>query len=316
MCLDCCGGIIILVHRRLLTPAGNSLSLSLFLSDQEDCIALWKLWVPTTLFSFIFLPLHLRIPWSATTSLVWTIVLSSMRGKDSEPLSPGEGVAASSGSAMLLLFEQSFEDTHIDPVDADPRLVHSTITVSGPDKKHLIARVSSAIMSHGGNVTVTKMNRLGSQILLVMNVSYSRDVNARGLQEAVKSEVDIDSSGRDMSVSFNSLKHRPTLIRRSQFVTGIKLETSGEDTPGVVADFANLLSTLNCNIERLDSYLKMRNGKPIFYLHVEAGADREFTPEDILSIREETKILKDKYQLTKCNVGILRHNRVELDPGK
>jgi hypothetical protein len=46
----------------------------------EDLIALWKIWVPSTFLNFALMPMHLRIPWVATTSLIWTCILSSMRG--------------------------------------------------------------------------------------------------------------------------------------------------------------------------------------------------------------------------------------------
>lgn len=49
---------------------------------KEDLLALWKIWVPATLVNFAFMPLWARIPTVATTSLVWTMILSAMRGGD------------------------------------------------------------------------------------------------------------------------------------------------------------------------------------------------------------------------------------------
>jgi hypothetical protein len=49
---------------------------------KEDLTALWKLWVPGTLINFAFMPMHYRIPFAAGISLVWTMVLSAMRGGD------------------------------------------------------------------------------------------------------------------------------------------------------------------------------------------------------------------------------------------
>jgi len=45
----------------------------------EDLLALWKIWVPSTIINFAFMPMWARIPWVAGTSLFWTIVLSYMR---------------------------------------------------------------------------------------------------------------------------------------------------------------------------------------------------------------------------------------------
>ena len=52
----------------------------------EDLIALWKIWVPSTFLNFALMPMHLRIPWVATTSLIWTCILSSMRGMHHVPM--------------------------------------------------------------------------------------------------------------------------------------------------------------------------------------------------------------------------------------
>lgn len=47
-----------------------------------DLFALWKLWVPATAMNFAFSPMWMRIPVVASTSLIWTCILSSMRGGD------------------------------------------------------------------------------------------------------------------------------------------------------------------------------------------------------------------------------------------
>ena len=47
---------------------------------KEDLFALWKLWVPSTIINFSIMPMHLRIPWVASTSLIWTCIISAMRG--------------------------------------------------------------------------------------------------------------------------------------------------------------------------------------------------------------------------------------------
>jgi len=95
-------------------------------------------------------------------------------------------------------------------------------------------------------------------------------------------------------------------------VTGVKLKITGEDQPGMIADASALLSTIGCNIERLDSYRKNKGSSANFHLHVDAGADREFTHAEIEHIKEETRRMKQKYNLTRAEVGILRHKRVEL----
>ena len=49
---------------------------------KEDLAALWKVWVPSTFINFAFMPMWARIPWVAGTSLIWTCILSALRGGD------------------------------------------------------------------------------------------------------------------------------------------------------------------------------------------------------------------------------------------
>jgi hypothetical protein len=49
---------------------------------KEDLVALWKVWVPSTIINFAFMPMWARIPFVAATSLLWTSILSAMRGGD------------------------------------------------------------------------------------------------------------------------------------------------------------------------------------------------------------------------------------------
>lgn len=46
----------------------------------DDLIALWKIWVPSMFLNFAFMPMWARIPWVTTTSLLWTCIISAMRG--------------------------------------------------------------------------------------------------------------------------------------------------------------------------------------------------------------------------------------------
>lgn len=46
----------------------------------EDCKSLWSIWIPAQMVNFAFVPRHLRIPFVAGTSMLWTVVLSVKRG--------------------------------------------------------------------------------------------------------------------------------------------------------------------------------------------------------------------------------------------
>lgn len=50
---------------------------------QSDMVAMWKIWLPAQMTNFMFIPLHMRMPFIASVSFGWTIVLSMMRGGNS-----------------------------------------------------------------------------------------------------------------------------------------------------------------------------------------------------------------------------------------
>lgn len=50
----------------------------------EDCVALWKLWIPVMAVNFSVMPMWGRIPVVATASLLWTCIISYMRGSFDE----------------------------------------------------------------------------------------------------------------------------------------------------------------------------------------------------------------------------------------
>ena len=50
----------------------------------DDVKALWKIFIPTSIMQFTFMPMHLRVPFVATVGFVWCAILSSMRGGEIE----------------------------------------------------------------------------------------------------------------------------------------------------------------------------------------------------------------------------------------
>ena len=60
-------------------PAGASLA-ACRAELWDNCKALWMIWVPAQTVNFTVVPRHLRIPYVAGVSFVWTVVLSVSRG--------------------------------------------------------------------------------------------------------------------------------------------------------------------------------------------------------------------------------------------
>ena len=51
-------------------------------SDMTNC---WKLWVPMQAINFSVVPVHMRVPFAAGVSFVWSCILSALRG-DMKPV--------------------------------------------------------------------------------------------------------------------------------------------------------------------------------------------------------------------------------------
>jgi hypothetical protein len=49
----------------------------------DDLIAMWKIWLPAQMINFLYVPLHMRMPFIASVSFGWTVILSMMRGGSS-----------------------------------------------------------------------------------------------------------------------------------------------------------------------------------------------------------------------------------------
>jgi hypothetical protein len=41
----------------------------------------WKLWVPMQAINFSIMPVHMRVPFAAGVSFVWSCILSALRGE-------------------------------------------------------------------------------------------------------------------------------------------------------------------------------------------------------------------------------------------
>ena len=104
----------------------------------EDLTALWKIWVPATLINFAFMPMHLRIPFTAGVSLLWTCILSTMRGGDIEHAIDMVG-GAITGATLHMMEEELYNSTSsnylfTEPIELASDKHHFVITASGRDR--------------------------------------------------------------------------------------------------------------------------------------------------------------------------------------
>jgi predicted amino acid-binding ACT domain protein len=187
----------------------------------EDLTALWKIWVPATIFNFAFMPMWGRIPCVAATSMVWTMILSSMRGGD---VSHGEDMAGGAVTgATFTLVEEGLGEIFTRPIELARDKHHMVISASGLDKVGWAAEISRAVANAGGNVTHCKMVRLGTEFIIVMHVAVEPE-NQRTLTKALKS----DESLKNLHIQMNSIARRMTGTFKPP-VMGFKIRCIAED---------------------------------------------------------------------------------------
>lgn len=172
--------------------------------------------------NFMFMPMHLRIPTVAGISLVWTCVLSAMRGGD---VAHGEDMAggAVTGATYVLLKEGLDEHYNTSPVELDPTLQHMSISATGKQRPGLVAMLCRHISNEGGNVTHSKMVRLGQEFIVQMHVSVppeQRDTLFKSLKSSkiLKNE---------LAIQVTPLNRRPAESPKATL--GMKIHCVGRD---------------------------------------------------------------------------------------
>lgn len=243
------------------TVAGNSPMDGLYKYSQnykEDMVALWKVWVPATIINFTFSPMWLRIPFVASTSMVWSCILSAMRGSDDLPAEEAADLFGNQGRA--------FERTMLSP-KLHAHQDHILLMAHGPDRLGLVASVASAVRDANGSISESKMVRMGGDFMLMMVVSVN-EADKPALNKLVHSGVGDSMSlvTKDISESVrlsNSIRSRSTAqCKQAEF------RVWGEDKPGVVAEVTKMLQSHGINIDRLDTKVRPTfQGKDHFEVH-------------------------------------------------
>jgi predicted amino acid-binding ACT domain protein len=189
---------------------------------QEDLLALWKVWVPFTVINFAFMPMYARVPFAACVSLVWTCILSSMRGGD---VVHGEEMAGGAvTSATLTLMEEGFVGFFQSSVDLDKNMNHVIISASGPDKAGLVATFAGQVAKEGGNVTHSKMVRLGNEFIILMHVAMPPEQSKKDLVGALQKNEDL----KPLNIRCAGLTRRTT-GKYDRATHGLRIHCVGED---------------------------------------------------------------------------------------
>jgi predicted amino acid-binding ACT domain protein len=165
------------------------------------------------------MPMHYRIPFVAGVSLLWTCVLSAMRGGD---VVHGQDMAggAVTGSTYQILLE-GLDAFNMTPVEIDHDMDHMNISAAGKQRPGLVAMLARHVADYGGNVTHSKMVRLGEEFIIQMHVAIPKE-DIKNFQRSLK-----DPKLKELDIQATTLTRRPT--KKDTAVIGMRIHCVGED---------------------------------------------------------------------------------------
>ena len=263
---------------------------------KEDLCALWKVWIPSTLLNFSFMPMWGRIPWVASTSLIWTCILSAMRGGSDVPATNVYvGVDA---STMELVTR-----TVVGPAPKlDPTQSHVLLVAKGPDRPGIISSLTQRLYEHGATVTTSKMLSLGDEFAILMHASVPPEKlsalqsgiggNTR-LRKGMTGEM-LSTASDGLQISIKTVK--PSVDTATPSFVG-KVWLTGADQTGLLYRLSQVLAEQQLNIEHLQTELHMpsQDGAPqLFSAHCHVCSDVGQPPPNIQQVKAHLKELEQQ----------------------
>jgi len=270
-----------------------------FSNINDDMIALWKIWVPATIVNFSFMPMWARIPFVATTSLLWTCILSAMRGRSTKELETALDAPSQSsemvGNPSRLLEKSLTRQSNYSAARAlTPGHDDLVITAFGPDRVGLVADMARAIKQNGGNVHESKMMHVGGDFTVMCHISIDKDQKSGLIAE-------LGGIG-DLRVHLSELHSRAEADKEHPIRFQARVKLIGPDRPGLVHALTEFLAASKLNVEQLISETsaptttndKMSGSHTLFVLEADISARRKINEANL---NQSLKKLGDRMQV-------------------
>lgn len=262
----------------------------------EDLKALWKIWVPSTFLNFAFMPMWGRIPWVAGTSFVWSMILSALRGG---AVTEGDELTGTVTGESYQLLKASVNDFLASPVDLDRTLSHVCVSASGPDKIGWAAKLAGAVAELGGNVTHSKMVRLGQEFTILMHVSV-RPEKKKKLVSGLYSDEGLEP----LNLRVSSLTRRQTgMFMPATY--GLRIHCVGEDRPGMLAAIAKSISGKGMSVENITTELRQGpHGRRDFVVNTDVTTTQILEEEGLDVLLKDIQKLKEQLKLDVLDIRV------------
>ena len=279
--------------KEVVTSNGNpdfAKALSLYKENMvEDLKALWKIWVPATFVNFAIMPMWARIPTVAATSMIWTCILSAMRGGD--VVHSDDFIGSPVSGSTFQLMKEGIQDLGLfqTSVDIDPNLAHICVSAAGPDKVGWVSLVAGAVASEGGNITHSKMVRLGHDFIVLMHVSVPPE-KVRTLISSLNKNKEL----KPLNIRTSHLTKRQT-GKYAKPINGLHIHCVGEDRPGMLAAVAREVSEANMSVENITTELKSNSsGRRDFVINCTCTAAYNLEKQDLEHLSQKFESLKNE----------------------
>ena len=159
---------------------------------------------------------------------------------------------------------------------------HYVINVMSNDHPGIVAAVSDAVESLGGNIDACSQTVLGGYFTLIMIISVPEPIESESLAERIRGR---DSRNAELQVMV--LPSRHTLPEPSEPCGQFVVTAFGQDRPGIVRCFSEYLAGKDINIVDLYGDLKGKEFVLIGQVEVPKRYDTEMLQADLEAIGKD-----------------------------
>jgi len=201
--------------------------------------------------------------------------------------------------STLTLVKEGLDEMFASPVDLDRSLAHVCISGAGPDRIGHVAKMARTVADAGGNVTHSKMIRLGQEFTTLMHVGIEPE--KRGdLIKSLRDSKDL----KLLNIRASSLTRRQTGYYKSSIV-GLKIHVIGPDRPGMLANIAEMIAHRGMSVEDITTELRMgKDNRRDFVVNAEVITTEKMDEKDFDSLLAEFQILKDEMNLSVVDIRV------------
>lgn len=145
------------------------------------------------------------------------------------------------------------------------------ITVLGPDRQGIVARISEAILCCQANIEESRMARLGGEFAVIMLVTHPAE-QSEMLTQSLNT---LQAEGLTVFCKGTSLTRLQTLAGYVPYEIGVR----GADHEGIVYAVADYLAGENINVETMDTQVTPAplTGTPLFSMRASVQAPQDLT---------------------------------------